>query len=318
MTRSDRIAGAMFGAAIGDALGSAFEFVDSDVIERQLGEPIVRAYLPALPESLLYPRAPGQPTDDTAMALSVALALASGEALTPKLFARHFLNDLERTNGRFGDMFWNGGPGGATTRALRRLHAGTDPARCGHNEDGGNGAAMRAHPVGILRDRQVVLDVAAAQAQVTHGHPAAVAAAQAIAAIVHDALEGAALSAQLPAGLHNETFAKSWRELHANLSPSGLALPSRLRNVAMSGWETVCAAHAIAMCFEDDAATAIGVAAASGGDTDTIASITGAIVGARHGRSALPTRLVEDLTARPLIDDVIERLQTAMLLQSVL
>ncbi|MGP6157169.1 MAG: ADP-ribosylglycohydrolase family protein [Vulcanimicrobiaceae bacterium] len=34
-----------------------------------------------------------------------------------------------------------------------------------------------------------------------------------------------------------------------------------------------------------DPVTAIGTAAASGGDTDTVAAITGAIVGARYGLS---------------------------------
>jgi hypothetical protein len=53
MTRADRIAGCLYGAAIGDALGSAFEFVDSGTIERSLGEPIVRDYLPAISHSLL-------------------------------------------------------------------------------------------------------------------------------------------------------------------------------------------------------------------------------------------------------------------------
>jgi len=72
---ADRVAGMMYGAAIGDALGSAFEFVSSDKIEKACGEPFVRDYRSANEGSLLYPRAPGQPTDDTAMALSVAKTL---------------------------------------------------------------------------------------------------------------------------------------------------------------------------------------------------------------------------------------------------
>jgi ADP-ribosylglycohydrolase len=59
----------------------------------------------------------------------------------------------------------------------------------------------------------------------------------------------------------------------------------------MSGWETVAAAHAITMCFPNDPAGAIGAAAASGGDTDTVAAIVGAIVGARYGVNALPSHL---------------------------
>jgi hypothetical protein len=39
--RTDRIAGTMFGAAIGDALGSAFEMLGNDAIERALGSAFV-------------------------------------------------------------------------------------------------------------------------------------------------------------------------------------------------------------------------------------------------------------------------------------
>jgi ADP-ribosylglycohydrolase len=95
----------MYGAAIGDALGSAFEFIDAATIHRTLGTPFVSEYRSALPGSLLHPRKPGRPTDDTAMALCVASAIVSGEPLTAEIFARRFLEDLERGKGRFADMF---------------------------------------------------------------------------------------------------------------------------------------------------------------------------------------------------------------------
>jgi ADP-ribosylglycohydrolase len=287
--RADRIAGAIFGAAIGDALGAAFEFVANERIVRHLGCAWVRDFEPALHGSLLYPRDPGQPTDDTAMALSVAFAIASRKPLTAELFATRFLDDLDLERGRFGHMFWDGGPGGATTRALRRLRAGADPGTCGHPDDGGNGAAMRVHPVGCLPARGEVLRVAAIQARVTHGHPAAVAAAQAVAVLVFEGIAGVAPSAALPAGIDDEEFARAWYAAHADVVTNG-DLPAHLRDVDMSGWATVAAAHAIALRYAGDPEMAIGAAAASGGDTDTIASIAGAMVGARCGRAALPKR----------------------------
>jgi ADP-ribosylglycohydrolase len=304
--RTDRIAGCLYGAAIGDALGSAFEFVPSEQIERHLGEPIVRDYLPAIRGSLLYPREPGHPTDDTAMALSVASAIAGTEPLTAATFAERFLEDLDHRNGRFARMFWEGGPGGATTRALARLKTGADPATCGAPNDGGNGAAMRAHPVGFLAERDEVLAVAATQARVTHGHPAAIATAMAVAALVYDALHGIAPTEEVPAGVEDAQFAQAWRERHGDLVPSGICLPKQLRDVDMAAWNSVAAAHAIAQCFPDDPVTAIGVAAASGGDTDTIASITGAIVGARSGIAAFPNPWLTGLSARAAVDEALE------------
>jgi ADP-ribosylglycohydrolase len=307
VTRADRIAGCLYGAAIGDALGSAFEFVNAASIERHVGEAFVREYRPALRGSLLYPRAPGKPTDDTAMALSVAGTIASGEPLTAEAFARGFLADLERGTGRYAEMFWHGGPGGATTRALARLRTGADPATCGHPDDGGNGTAMRAHPVGFVRDRDEALRVAAVQARVTHGHPAAIAAAQAVAALVHDALAGREPGEDVPDGVDDAKFAAAWREMHRDLV-RGERLPGHLRNVAMNAWATVSAAHAISLVYADDAAGAIAAAAASGGDTDTMACIVGGIVGARFGVVALPAEWVQGLVARAAIADAVERL----------
>jgi ADP-ribosylglycohydrolase len=311
VSRADRIAGSLYGAAIGDALGSAFEFVNSDAVEAALGGSIVREYRSAMPGSLLHPRKPGHPTDDTAMALSVAMAIASREPLTAWLFASRFLEDLDRREGRFGAMFWGGGPGGATTRALSRLGRGADPISCGNREDGGNGAAMRVHPVGFLRDRSEVLEAAASQARVTHGHPAAIAAASAQAVIVYDALHDAPLSADVPAGVTDETFVGAWLELHRDVQLKDARLPPRLRNVAMSGWETVAAAHAITMCFPDDPVRALGAAAASGGDTDTVASIAGAIVGARFGLQAFPVSWIDGLAARLLVEGVLREVLLA-------
>ena len=304
MTRADRIAGCLYGAAIGDALGAAFEFVDAATIHRLLHEPFVWDYRASVAGSLLHPREPGRPTDDTAMALSVAGAITSGEPLTAELFARRFLSDLHRGTGRFGGMFWGGGPGGATTRALSRLRAAADPARCGHPEDGGNGAAMRAHPVGFLSERDEVQRVGALQARVTHGHPAAVAAAQAVAVLVHDALAGRAPSLDPPAGVDDATFVATWEAMHRDVIVGG-PLPVQLRNIAMSGWATVAGAHAIAATYAGDPERAIAAAVGSGGDTDTVGSIVGAIVGARCGLDALPRRWVAGLQGRELVDGAV-------------
>ncbi|MBD5657706.1 MAG: ADP-ribosylglycohydrolase family protein, partial [Candidatus Eremiobacteraeota bacterium] len=224
----------MFGAAIGDALGSAFEMLRSDVIERHLGSAVARTFEPALRGSLLFGRGAGEPTDDTAMALSLASALTCGKPFTPELFAERFEEDLAHRRGRFAEMFWLGGPGGATTQALRRLQRGAAPSTNGHVDDGGNGAAMRAHPAGCLHDRDEVLGVAAMQAKITHGHPAAVAAAQAVAVLVHDAIGGRPISLDMPAGIDEPTFSAAWHGAHRDLI-AGERLPAHLRNAAMSG-----------------------------------------------------------------------------------
>jgi ADP-ribosylglycohydrolase len=204
-------------------------------------------------------------------------------------------------------MFWTGGPGGATTRALRRLMGGADPATCGHPEDGGNGTAMRGHPVGVLRERDDVLRVAAVQSKVTHGHPGATAAAQAIAALVWDALNDRPLDERIPEGIDDRDLTEAWRATHRD-APHGERLPAHLRSVPMNGWYTVAAAHAIVLRYASDPLDAIAAAAGSGGDTDTVACVAGGIVGARMGLRALPEAWTSGLVWHNDVEYAIEAL----------
>jgi ADP-ribosylglycohydrolase len=169
------------------------------------------------------------------------------------------------------------------------------------------------HPIGFYRNREVVLKVAATQARVTHGHPAAVASAQAIAVLVHEALLGHSPSTRVPEGVDDPTFGASWESHHREIGLVDGRLPRHLRDVDMSGWETVAAAHAITLSYPSDSVAGITAAAASGHDTDTVASIVGAIVGARVGLAALPISLAAGLAAKEYVRGICEDLVEASL-----
>lgn len=300
-TFADRVAGMMYGAAIGDALGSAFEFVASRTIESALGGPCARDYRAALSGSLLYPRRPGIPTDDTAMTLALVDALCDPGSADVTRFHRRFVEGFARGAGPIADLFWAGGPGGACVAALRAGLAGAGPFERLNPDAGGNGAAMRAHPCAIFRDRATVASVAAVQARFSHPHHAAVASAQVVALVVHEALATGRLAADCPPEVTDATMRRAWEEMHRG-SERAARLPAHLVDVDMAGWNTVAAAHAIAILYADDPEAGIGFAAASGKDTDTVASIVGAMLGAVHGRRALPQRWIEGLLGRELIE----------------
>jgi ADP-ribosylglycohydrolase len=99
----------------------------------------------------------------------------------------------------------------------------------------------------------------------------------------------------------------AWQRAHSGLE-RGERLPRHLRDADMAGWNTVATAHAIAHLYADDLETAIGLAAGSGKDTDTVASMTGAMLGAVHGVTALPARWLRGLQQRTTIESAAEQL----------
>lgn len=301
----DRVFGMMLGAAIGDALGSAFEFVSSRNIEAALGRPVARDYREALAGSLMAPRRLGIPTDDTAMTLALVDALCDPGPTSVERFHRRFLDGLARGAGPVADLFWQGGPGGACVAMLRAGEAGAGPFERLDPNAGGNGAAMRAHPCGIFSDRAKVAEVAAVQARFSHPHHAAIASAQVVALIVHEGLQTGRLDLDCPPEVTDGTMRRAWGEMPRGLE-RGAHLPAHLRDVDMAGWNTVAAAHAIATLYKDDPEAGIGFGAASGKDTDTVASIVGAMLGAVHGRVALPKRWLDRLQGRDLVEQRVD------------
>ena len=94
----------------------------------------------------------------------------------------------------------------------------------------------------------------------------------------------------------------AWQSAHQGSQGTG-RLPDHLLDVDMAGWNTVAAAHAIALLNVNDPAAALGLAAASGKDTDTVASIVGGMLGALHGVDAFPKHLLDGLHDRDLVED---------------
>jgi ADP-ribosylglycohydrolase len=306
----DRFRGSLFGGAIGDAMGSAFEFISSSAIAASNGGPIVRDYREALPGSLMHPRVAGRPTDDTAMTLALLESLAQGAPpLSIESLHRGICDALAPGNNPASTMFWDGGPGGACIAMLRVAQSGAGPFERLNPNAGGNGAAMRAHVCGLFPDRAFVAELGALQARLSHPHPAAVACAQAIALIAHEGFYTGKLATELPPEVTDPQMLAAWTAAHRDLK-KGARLPAHLRDVDMAGWNTVSAAHAIAYLYSDDVEAAIGIAAGSGGDTDTVASMVGAMLGAVHGCAALPQRWIDGLHERELLEPWPERMQS--------
>jgi poly(ADP-ribose) glycohydrolase ARH3 len=278
----DAARGALLGTFVGDALGMPFEGYPPQSFEPPL----------EMAEARL---GRGTYTDDTQMMIALAESLLRHGAVEPDDLARAFLDAYEPERG------YGGG-----TRAVFALWADGVRDAAGLIFDGqgslGNGAAMRIAPIGVrFALDQALLDVQAERsARLTHAHPVGVDGAVAQASAVAAAVRGdSALEAARSAARSDEL--RRALGAAAALVATGLGTPAELANrlgTGVTAHESVATAGCIAEA-DDDFEAALTFAVACGGDTDTIAAMTGAIVGARLGASAIPDRWLDCLEDGP-------------------
>ena len=299
-----RAAGALYGLAIGDALGMPTESLSRSQVVARYG-PLLDWFQPGAADQPLAPGlAAGTVTDDTEQALLLAgLLIEGGGRIDAAEFARQLLGWEEsmRVRGSLSLL------GPSTKQALAALLAGADLAETGRYGST-NGAAMRITPVGVATpddDLSRLVDQVIEASRVTHNTGVALAGAAAVAAAVSAGVAGAPVpaatevaiaAASLAAGRGHWVAAADvaarirWAAgLTPGLAPAAaLDVVSTLVGTSLASQESVPAAFAILAAAPDDPWLACRLAASAGGDTDTIAAMAGAVAGACHGVAAFP------------------------------
>jgi len=304
----DRALGAFYGLAIGDALGMPTQSMSRAAIAETYGP--ITGFVDAVAEQPIAPgMAAGSITDDTEQAVLVArLAIEGHGHIEPKTFAdalREWEADMIRRGSR--DLL-----GPSTKRALDRLDAGV-PAQEAGREGATNGAAMRITPIGIATPLgEDFLDAVVAASQVTHNTGLGIAAAAAVAAAVSSGVAGNDLATSLDeaeraaaAGARHGYWVAGgdiaarirWaRGFVRGMDRAALAdALTEVIGTSVAAQESVVAAVALAQALGEDPAAALTLAAEIGGDTDTVAAMCGAILGAHHGLSGLPAHLADQV-----------------------
>jgi ADP-ribosylglycohydrolase len=304
MTELPRAEGALYGLAIGDALGMPTESLPREQIAARYG-PLLASFEPGPPD---HPIAAGMPagsvTDDTEQALVLAGLLLDGDGrVDPGELARRLLRWEESMRARGSlDLL-----GPSTRRALDALAAGTDPDRCGELGTT-NGAAMRIAPVGVVTpaaDLGVLVDRVVEASLITHNTGVALAGAAAVAAAVSAGIDGATVAEATALAVEAARLGArrghwvagadvgariEWATgLAAGRPPAEAAAAIyRLVGTSLATQESVPAAFAVLAACPDDPWLACRLAASLGGDCDTIAAMAGAVTGACHGAGAFP------------------------------
>jgi poly(ADP-ribose) glycohydrolase ARH3 len=298
-TLRDKFRGCLLGAAVGDVAGAVVEAESPQYIAKTFRSVDDLLAVDSVEEFTGPAWRVGRFTDDTQMTLCVAEWLVAGESDSPQRLLARFAAAHEPWR-RYG-------PGTEAVLRMYRRHPAQwrELATAAFPQGSlGNGGAMRVAPVGLayFRELNKVSEVARQSSRPTHTHPLAFQGAvlQAVAVATAAALTDFSADAFLAAA---HASLRYFSDLLQDTGPfdraldeigRGLASGSSCAEMADTLGTGVTAQEAVPMalyCFLRHPASYADVihnAIFIGGDTDTIASMAGAISGAFLGAEAIP------------------------------
>ncbi|MEZ0308988.1 MAG: ADP-ribosylglycohydrolase family protein [Ramlibacter sp.] len=297
-------AGCLLGTAVGDALGLASEGLSPQRQARMF---------PRTDRYHFLPFGRGMCSDDTEHTVMVGQSIVETASYT-----RHHGDAMLFRNDLAWRMRWwllglPAGIGMATLKGILRLWLFLPPRWQG-SFSAGNGPAMRSALIGVFwaQEPEAMRQHVEASTQLTHSDPKASQAALAVAV-------AAAMSAQQGGKVDANHYALHMREL---LGTEGAELSALIDRVAQSvragettqdfasalglqrgvtgyAFHTVPVALHAWLAHPGSYREAVLAVIRCGGDTDTVAAITGGIAGAGCGRAALPPEWLSHLVEWP-------------------
>lgn len=287
---ADRIVGCLKGIATGDAVGKQTEMLSIADVRRWYPrglrgfEGTPGAIIPRYVGNSKRQWRIGETTDDTERTIAVARAIMAERHVSHVSIGREMLRCTKSVH-----------PG---VKSLWEFHQAADPGRIAREHDG-CGAAIRVAPVGIFytSDRLVDIVNGAREASIsTHGGSMAIAAAAATAAAVSAAIDGipprqvlelaerAAVRAEsLWPGTAAPAFANAIRTVHDDLARSPALRPAEVAARCFPNQPMTIVPLALGLVTVlQSAEDAILLATNVGGDSDSVASIAGGILGAMY------------------------------------
>ncbi len=309
----NKIKGALFGLAVGDALGVPVEFK-------------TREYLQSFPIKGItgygsWNQPPGTWSDDSSLAFCLAESLTKGYYVND--MAQNFINWMQ--HGYWGAHHKVFDIGGATRFAIQRLMKGTSPLLSGGmmEDDNGNGSLMRIMPLLFsIKDLPIeerykkIKEVSA----ITHAHFRAVFACFIYMELALQILNGNDIDV---AYTNMQTIVKLYAS-NNDFNPKEVQLfdkilDATIRNekessIYSSGYVLHTLKASIWCLYNTDTyADAVLKAVNLGGDTDTTACVTGALAGLLYGYDEIPKGWIIEIARKDDIDDLCNRLHKTIM-----
>ncbi|KAF0863753.1 ADP-ribosylglycohydrolase family protein [Pseudomonas sp. LD120] len=329
MSPLQRALGAFYGLALGDALGMPTQSLSREQIQQRFGA--IETLVDAGPDQPIAANMPkGSITDDTEQAILVGRLLVEGQGrIAPQALAQRLIDWEALMQARGSQDLL----GPSTKRAIEMILAGHSVEEAGRYGTT-NGAAMRITPVAIASDvakPEAFIRAVVGACQVTHNTSLGIASAAAVAAVVSAGINGASLVEALPLGAQIARQAQTHGHWVAGASmaarlewASSLRVEGDKERFAQMLYElvgtSVASQESVVVSFTLAGQVALGqlqafealcMAASLGGDTDTIAAILGAMLGACLGLQVWPAQLiaqvqqVNELDLLPLIQKLL-------------
>jgi len=303
MSVQDRFKNSLLCAAIGDALGGPVEGLDYSTIAPTYGS--VNRYLSAPKGHPLHHLKPGQYTDDFQQVKIVAETIIEKGEFDIDTFVSKFvkwgeLNIAEENNPKY----WWRYPGSTSIKATKKLASGI-PWRESGSDNPTCGSAMRVAPIGLKyhNDNVKLAEYAARSSMPSHVHPQSVGASVMVARAVAGAVnDNFSLDDMVcVASWHDKEMTEKMRIARDGLKKYHSMILSQIGNSWLAK-ETVPTALYCAALNIDSPKEAIIMAVNNGGDADSIACITGAIVGAANDKLNVPEEWLTQLEDREKIE----------------
>ncbi len=294
-----KLRGYLYGTACADALGRPVEHLTLEQIKRKYGE-----------NGILEPQPDSPWTDDTQLMLVLARGLLRGAELELSELMSHITQEL---------VLWLDEPdlgAGATTKgAALNLKDGIHWSKSGISSKT-CGSLMRAGILGFIyrNDPDKLVRVSLLSGRITHSHPSAEAASIAGAYAVKLALDGVepremrSPLLEVTQGISQE-FTRALKSSY-NMAYSDVGDEDALR-ILGQGWyadETFALAYFCILRYPNDYKKAIQTAVNITGDSDSVGSVAGGILGARLGIEAIPVSWVEALKGKEILEEMVEPL----------
>ena len=238
----------MYGAIIGDIIGSIYEFEDGRILDRTEFFKDTSSF-----------------TDDSVMTIAVGEALMNvGFNATQEKIKQHVVNSMQK----WGKLYPDAGYGERFSQWIKDKHPTP------YNSFG-NGSAMRVSAVGWLYDSiERTREVARATAEVSHNHPEGIRGAETIASVIYLARIGKSKQeireyVEQEFGYDLNISCEELQNAHITNVTCQITVPEAI--VAFLAGQN----------FED----VIRIAVSFGGDTDTLTAIAGSMAEAYYGVS---------------------------------